>query len=190
MTRLEKIQIACIIGGIVLVLSGANWDLPWLVDIGLLLAGAGVLSSGVDTLVTRRVGFWSRITRDLYGDGLRALLSGIMLTLVGGWIWALASVRLLGIATQTWSFLISHPSVILLNIAPVLLLLGAFGLLRLEGWRMSLGSTLRAAPIVLVSGFLLLAGITVLTIGLYALIDPTVLNFRVSSWLPPFNSAP
>lgn len=185
MTRLEKIQVGLIVAGIGLVLIGANWKTTGLVNLGLLLGGAGVLSSGIDTLVSNRVGFWSRISRDLYGSGARAMLTGILLTLIGIWVWALASVRLLGMESQAGAFLTSHPGLSLLNIALFLILLGVFGFFRLEGWQASLQNILRALPILLISGLLLIIGLSTLVIGLYALVNPGAIQEWVTSWIPP-----
>jgi hypothetical protein len=178
LSRLEITQIVLIALGIILLLIGANYEVSWMINLGLLLAGAGVLSSGVDTLVSNRVGFWSRVSSDLYGSGVRAVLSGALLTLVGIWAWTFASIRLFGVEQQAGSYLASHPAVILLNVALLLFLVGAFTLLRLEGWRASFQNVLRALPLLLVGGLLLILAIFTLAIGLYAILVPPLF----SSW--------
>lgn len=156
-----------------------------MINLGLLLTGAGVLSSGVDTLVSNRVGFWSQISRDLYGNGIRAILTGILLILIGVWVWALASVRLSGVENQAGAFLAAHPGLSLLNIALFLILLSIFGFFRLEGWQASFQNVLRALPILLVSGILLLAGLSTLVVGLFALFNPRAIQEWVAAWMPP-----
>jgi hypothetical protein len=173
LSRLEIIQIALIVLGIVLLLIGANLDAPWMINLGLLLAGAGILSSGVDTLIVNRVGFWSHVSQDLYGSGVRAVLTGVLLSLVGIWIWIFALIRLLGLDQRAGAYLASHPAIVLFNAALFLFLLAAFAILRLEGWSASFQNVLRALPLLFVGVILLLIAVVLLAFGLYALFVPT-----------------
>lgn len=176
LSKLEIIQIILIGFGAVLLLIGANLDLYWMINLGLLLAGAGVLSSGIDTLVTNRISYWSYLFDSLYGSGVRAFLAGVLFTLIGIWLWTLASIRILGVEPQAKEFLASHPGVYLTNAALFLFLLGTFSLLRLEGWRATYQNVLRALPFLLVGGFLFAVAFLALVFGLYALLNPAAFN--------------
>jgi hypothetical protein len=186
LSRLQIIQIALIAVGVVLLIAGANLESNGIINLGLLLGGAGTLSSGIDTLVSNRVSFWSYLFADLYGSGVRAILAGALLVVVGIWLWTLALIRLLGLQQQAGSYLAFHPGVILVNIALLLFLWAAIVLLRLEGWRASLENVLRAVPLVLGGGFILVAALCLLLIGLYALISPDVFNAWLKGLLSSF----
>jgi hypothetical protein len=175
-SRLQIAQIASIVLGIALFLLGANIDSGWMINLGLLLTGAGTLSSGIDTLVTNRVSFWGYLIEGLQGSGLRAVLAGLMLTLVGIWSWTIASIRIFGLEQQAGAYLSSHPAMILLNAALFLFLLGIFTFLRLEGWSATVPNMLGALPILLTGLFFLLAAVIALAVGLYALFEPTIFS--------------
>jgi hypothetical protein len=177
LSRLEIIQIALIVTGIVLLLIGANLEASWMINLALLLAGAGILSSGVDTLIVNRVGFWSHVSQDLYGSGVRAVLTGVLLSLVGIWIWTFALIRLLGLEQRAGAYLAAHPAVTLLNISLFLFLLAAFAFLRLEGWSASFQNVLRALPLLFAGVILLLIAVTLMAFGLYTLFVPTTFTF-------------
>jgi hypothetical protein len=190
LSRLEITQIVLIGLGIVLLLVGANLVAPLIIDLGLLFTAAGTLSSGFNILISQRVSFLSYISRDLYGNGVRAIMSGVLLIVIGIWIWTLALIRIMGLQKQAGSYLASHPGVILLNVALLLILLAAFVLLRLEGWRASFENVLRAVPLLLGGGFLLGIAFALLIVGLYALISPAASSAWLNELLSPFYVGP
>jgi hypothetical protein len=176
MVFLDYFQIATFALGVLFLIVGGNFERDALMTIGLILGAASLTSGGVNALLTRRTGFWGRITRSEGYRGPPAVFLGVAFLVAGAWLLYLSAARLLGFYPWLAEVLLDRPGVLLLSISVFVL---GISLSRLTAWWERPGSGWQIVGRALyhfLDLIILLLGLVTMAVGLLEIFFPTAFD--------------
>lgn len=172
MRILGFLEFGAIVIGIVAMIAGQFFGLPKGFNLGIFLVGAGIALGGLESVLTRQMGFRLAGEPGEAYAGAPAVIWGLMVLMVGAAIVGFAYVRAEGLVRPTMEFLVRNPLV--LASAAGFLLAGTGALLVLNPQRRSHWAwrVFVRLPQVLAGAVLILAGVGVIGGGLWQRLDP------------------
>jgi hypothetical protein len=176
MVFLDYFQITTFALGVLFLIVGGNIERDSLMTIGLILGAASMTSGGVNALLTRRTGFWGRITRSEGYQGHAAVFLGVAFLVAGTWLLYLSAARLLGFYPWLAELLRNRPGVLLLSISIFVL---GISLSRLTAWWETPGSGWQMVGKALyhfLDLILVLLGLVAMAVGLLEILLPTAFD--------------
>jgi len=154
---LAFIEYSAVIVGVIAVIAGRFFALPKGLHLGVFLIGAGMALGGLESIVTRRMGFRAAEDRWEAYAGAPAMIVGLMALLIGTALVATAYLLTDGLWDSTVHYLRRRPAPVL--VAAGLLLIGAGMLMMLNPrGRRGLAWTLLVRIPRSLLGFVLVAG--------------------------------
>lgn len=171
MRILGLLEFGSIVVGVTAMIAAQFFGLPKGFNLGIFLVGAGIALGGLESVLTRQMGF--RISGD-GGDGYAgapAFVWGLMVLMIGAAIMALAYVRAEGTMRPVMDFLVRNPLVLVA--AAGFLLAGTGALLVLNPQRRShwAWKLFVRAPQLFAGLALILAGLAVIGGGVWQRFD-------------------
>lgn len=187
---LTILEVLLVIGGVLAAYAGDHLSNPALFNAGILTLGAGFALGGMEAIVTRRIGFWSRSIGSTSYRGLAAVFQGAVFLMVGASVMAYALARFLNVEEAAFSLLRNRPGIIFLGLAVVLLGLGSANVLGAMEARGSLWTVLLSLPYRLGGLVLVVLGLIAMVIGLFELFDPDGFDDFVASIIEALPALP
>lgn len=181
MLILALLEYSVVIAGVVAVIAGQIYALPKGLHLGVFLIGAGIALGGLESLFTRQVSF--RLSRYAERDyeGTPAVISGLILLLVGTAVIASAYLLAEGLWQTTVNYLMRRPGPLLAVLG--LLYVGAGALVMSNpGGRSGVWWTLLVRFPKMAVGFIVfVAGLTGVGLGVWEWFEPGVFDRLVRS---------
>jgi hypothetical protein len=175
--RLSTIELIAVIGGIAIMAAGWKLSVLLLLNIGLLIAGLGLITGAVGTIIEQRVSFSdSEVSRTDTPSRIGAVAWGIFFGLLGLGITALGIVRLLGIGGYVTFCIRERPGIRLLLGG---LLLATFGFPSVIGSHEESGDFLRflgSVPRRIFGVVIVVVGLAAIALGVIEIARPDVFD--------------
>jgi len=175
------IEIAAMVVGIVAMIAGGYFALPKGFQVGVSLIGAGILLGGLESIVTRRMGF--RVSEDAFEAyaGAPSVIAGLMALLVGTAVIAAAYVLADGQWHSTVHHLTRRPAPVLIVAGLLVIGIGVLMMLNPRG-RSGLAWTLLVrVPRSLLGLVLVAGGLAGIGLGAWEWREPLAYDRFVSS---------
>jgi hypothetical protein len=175
------IEYSAVIVGIIAVLAGQFFALPKGFHLGVFLIGAGILLGGLESILTRRMGF--RVSDDSWETyaGAPAMIVGLMALLVGTAIVATAYVLADGLWHSTVLYLTRRPAPLLIAAGLLLIGIGILMMLNPRGRRGLPWTLLVRVPRSLLGLVLVVGGLAGIGLGAWEWREPLVFDRFVRS---------
>ena len=176
MRFLALIEYSAVIVGIIGVSAGQFFALPKGFHLGVFLIGAGITLGGLESIVTRRMGF--RVSDDSYGDyaGAPAMIVGLMALLVGTVVIAAAYILADGLWYPTVRYLTRRPAPVLIAAGVLLIGIGVLMMLNPRGRGGLAWTLLVRVPRSLIGLVLVAGGLAGIGAGVWEWRDPQAFN--------------
>ena len=176
MRLLALIEYSAVIVGIIAVIAGQYFTLPKGLHLGVFLIGAGVALGGLESIVTRRMGF--RVAEDSHEDyaGAPAMIVGLMALLIGTGLVASAYLLADGLWNPTVQYLARRPAPVLIAAGLLLIGIGVLMTLNPRGRRGLPWTLLVRVPRTLLGLVLVAGGLAGTGLGVWEWREPAAFN--------------
>ena len=176
MRPLALLEYAAVIVGIIAVIAGRFFALAKGVHLGIFLIGAGIALGGLESVVTRRLGFRPADDSGEVYAGAPAVIVGLMALTVGSGIVAAAYVLDAGQWDVTVRELTRRPAPVLIAAGLLVTGIGVLMMLNPRGRRGLLWTLLVRAPRTLLGVVLVAAGLTGIGLGAWEWREPSAFD--------------